>query len=431
MTRPNILYLHSHDTGRYIQPYGHAVPTPNLQRLAEQGVLFRRAFCANPTCSPSRAALLTGQSAHSCGMFGLINRGFQMEHLDRHIVRTLKAAGYFTALAGIQHVARENGEIGYDQVLGERRAGAERAVEFLDSKPRQPFFLSAGIFETHRTFPEEHPKDDPRWCLPPAPFPDAPETREDMARFKASARILDRKVGAVLGALERNNLADNTLVVCTTDHGIAFPRMKCNLTDGGIGVMLIMRGPGGFAGGKVVDGLVSHVDVFPTLCDAVGIERPAWLEGVSLLPLARGEADKVRDEVFAEVNYHASYEPMRCVRTDRHKYVRRYGDCRRTAAPNCDDSLTKTLWMLHGWHEAEQPEEALYDLMFDPCEANNLAADPQHTEVLDDLRTRLKAWQERTDDPILQGPIQAPPGAKVSPGRAVSPSEYKTHPQHL
>ena len=76
MPKPNILYIHSHDTGRYLQPYGHAIPTPNLQRLAEQGILFRRAYCAAPTCSPSRAALLTGQSPHSAGMLGLANRGF-------------------------------------------------------------------------------------------------------------------------------------------------------------------------------------------------------------------------------------------------------------------------------------------------------------------------------------------------------------------
>ena len=83
MTQPNILYLHSHDTGRYVQPYGHAIPTPNLQRLAEQGVLFRQNFCANPTCSPSRACLLTGQYAHSNGMIGLAHRGFSMPDGNR------------------------------------------------------------------------------------------------------------------------------------------------------------------------------------------------------------------------------------------------------------------------------------------------------------------------------------------------------------
>ena len=106
MSHPNILYIHSHDTGRYIQPFGHAMPTPNFQRLAEQGILFRQAFCANPTCSPSRAALLTGQWPHSCGMLGLAHRGFRLNDYSHHLVHTLKKAGYTTALSGFQHVGR-------------------------------------------------------------------------------------------------------------------------------------------------------------------------------------------------------------------------------------------------------------------------------------------------------------------------------------
>src|SRR5579884_4288160 len=104
--RPNILYMHSHDTGRYVQPYGYAIPTPNIQRLAEEGVLFRRAFCTAPTCSPSRASLLTGQYAHCCGMLGLVNRGFELAHPERHLAHTLRAAGYRTILMGVQHVVR-------------------------------------------------------------------------------------------------------------------------------------------------------------------------------------------------------------------------------------------------------------------------------------------------------------------------------------
>jgi len=106
-TRMNILYLHSHDTGRYIQPYGHFVETPNLQRLAEEGVLFRSAFSAAPTCSPSRAALLTGQSPHSCGMLGLAHRGFSLTDYRHHLLHSLREGGFRSVLAGIQHVATE------------------------------------------------------------------------------------------------------------------------------------------------------------------------------------------------------------------------------------------------------------------------------------------------------------------------------------
>ena len=90
MPKPNILYIHSHDSGRYLQPYGYDIPTPNLQRLAEQGVLFRRAYCAAPTCSPSRAALLTGQSPHNAGMLGLANRHFILSDFRQHIIHTLR-----------------------------------------------------------------------------------------------------------------------------------------------------------------------------------------------------------------------------------------------------------------------------------------------------------------------------------------------------
>ena len=97
---------------------------------------------------------------------------------------------------------------------------------------------------------------------------------------------------------KKNGLAENTLVICTTDHGLAFPRMKCHLSDHGIGIMLIVRGPGGFDGGQVVDGLVSQIDLFPTICELAGIEAPAWLQGNSMLPLVNSEAEDIRDAIF-------------------------------------------------------------------------------------------------------------------------------------
>src|SRR5262249_61964175 len=103
---------------------------------------------------------------------------------------------------------------------------------------------------------------------------------------------------------------EHTPLVSTTDHGLAFPTMKCNLTAHGMGFSLIMRGPGGFSGGKVCDAMVSHIDLFPTICDLLEIERPAWLQGKSMLPLVRGSAKEIRDEGFAEGRSHASYERM-------------------------------------------------------------------------------------------------------------------------
>ena len=427
MNRPNIIYLHSHDTGRYIQPYGFDVPTPNLQRLADEGVLFRQAFCAAPTCSPSRAALVTGQSAHSSGMTGLAHRGFSLRDYGEHWVHTLRGAGYYTALAGVQHVARKPEKIGYDELLESKgrnvRHVAPAAVEFLGREHDRPFFLAIGFTETHRAFPEPGPDEDPRFGRPPLPLPDTPEVREDMAAFKASARIYDGGVGAVLEGLAANGLADDTLVICTTDHGIAFPGMKCNLTDHGMGVMLLMRGPEVFGGGKVVDGLVSQIDIFPTLCELLEIEPPAWLQGKSLMPLIRGEADEVNEEIFGEVSYHAAYEPQRAVRTRRWKYIRRFLERETPVLPNCDDGPSKTVWMENGWGNRKVAAEQLYDLVFDPNEANNLAADAGHAEVLEEMRGRLRRWMERTEDPLLRGEVPAPRGARVNDADGGSPRD--------
>jgi N-sulfoglucosamine sulfohydrolase len=424
---PNILYIHSHDSGRYLQPYGHAVPTPNLQRLASEGVLFRRAFSCAPTCSPSRSALLTGQFAHQNGMIGLAHRGFSMNDYRKHILYTLRDAGYRSVLAGLQHIADKPERIGYDDLLQHRstRAAdvAPAAVGFLNSRPAKPFFLDVGFFETHREYPKPTAADDARYTQPPVPIPDTPATRADTAGFHASARLLDRGVGEVLDALERNGLADNTIVISTTDHGVAFPLMKCNLTDSGWGVSMILRGPGVLRGGKVCDAMISQVDLYPTLCETLQLKPPAWLEGKSFLPVLRGETPEINQEIFAEVNYHASYEPKRAVRTGRWKYIRRYGDRTTPVLPNCDDSPSKSLWLEHNWRQQTLPREQLYDLIFDPTEHRNLASEASSSKVLEEMRGRLDGWMNRTSDPLLKGPVPAPAGAKVNPVDGTSPQE--------
>jgi N-sulfoglucosamine sulfohydrolase len=116
-TPPNILYIHSHDTGRYVQPYGYQVPTPNIQLLADQGVLFRKAFCAAPTCSGSRASLLTGQYCHNNGMLGLAHRGWSLNDYGEHLIHPLRSAGYRSVLIGEQHISEDPAVIGYDEVI--------------------------------------------------------------------------------------------------------------------------------------------------------------------------------------------------------------------------------------------------------------------------------------------------------------------------
>jgi arylsulfatase A-like enzyme len=360
-------------------------------------------------------------------MLGLAHRGFALDDYKQHIVHTLREAGYESTLIGVQHVAAEPGVIGYDRVASVESSDARHvtpiAVDFLNNAPREPFFLAVGYSETHREFHTPGPSEDPRYCLPPHPLPDSIQTRQDMAAFKASARVLDDAIGDVLNTLKDNDLADSTLVICTTDHGIPFPGSKCNLTDHGIGVMLIMRGPGGFDGGQICDGMVSHIDLFPTICDLLKIDAPGWLQGKSMMPLIRGKVDETNTEVFAEVTFHAAYEPQRAIRTQRWKYIRRFDERSSPVLPNCDDGPSKDVWLQSGWANRPPAQEQLYDLAFDPNECHNLAGDPAMAEVLTEMRSRLERWMRATDDPLSRGPVSAPRGVRLNDPDGLSPNE--------
>lgn len=421
--RPNVLYIHSHDTGRHVQPYGYPVETPSLQRLAEEGMLFRQAFAAASSCSASRASLLTGTAAHTNGMLGLAHRGWSLHDYRWHVVHTLRAAGYATALVGEQHVSKRPEELGYDHVLETRSASAgdvaSAAVAGLRTIVR-PFFLSVGFRETHRPFA---PPDagDTRYVRPPPNLPDTPETRADFAAFRASALSLDRGMGTVFAALDAEELTETTLVICTTDHGIPFPGWKSTLSDRGLGVLLVLRGPR-FPAGVVSDALVSQIDLFPTVCDVLELEPPPRVQGRSLLPLASG-ADEVRDAVFGEGTYHAAYEPQRTVRTRGWRYVRRYGERLLPVPANTDDGPSKDVWVRAGGLEHPLDREQLYDVTLDPEELVNRIDDPACAKILSDLRARLERWMQETDDPLLAGPVEPPPGAEYNLPDQLSASE--------
>lgn len=131
----------------------------------------------------------------------------------------------------------------------------------------------------------------------------------------------------------------------------------------------------------------------------------------------------MREELFAEVTYHAAYEPKRAVRTQRYKYIRRFEDRDSPVLPNCDDSPSKEVWMEHGWQQQAPEIERLFDLVFDPNETHNLAHDLEMANVLADMRGRLDRWMHETDDPLLRGPVPAPPGARANDPDGISPRE--------
>jgi N-sulfoglucosamine sulfohydrolase len=180
----------------------------------------------------------------------------------------------------------------------------------------------------------------------------------------------------------------------------------------------------------VIDAMVSHIDIFPTICAYLGLEQPSWLQGRSILPLLESRADggmekmvtmEINEEIYAEVTYHAAYEPKRAVRTTRWKYIRNWDERRRPVLPNCDKSLSKELWLKNDWAERRIPEEELYDLLYDPLERNNLAADPGFEGVLADMRRRLKAWMEKTNDPLLAGQVPLPEGCRINDPDGIHP----------
>ncbi len=435
---PNVIFMHSHNTGRFVQPYGHAVPAPNLQRLAREGVLFRNAFSTAPTCSPSRASFLTGMYPHRCGMLGLAHRGFAMHDYAVHIVNTLRRHGYRTILAGVEHTAPDPTSVGYDETLSTLDTNypalldtpdpVEAVTSFLARPHDWPFFISLGLNATHRPFPAadpaNHPAEDPRYCQPPPTLPDTPEIRADMADFKAAVREMDDAYGEVLDAIDRNGLAESTLVCCFTDHGLQFPRHMCNLLDNGIGVYLVLRGPGGFTGGRVVEQLVSLLDLAPTIYDVTGIEIPPYVQGASLCSLISAASTPIHTEIFAESNYHAAYEPMRCIRTSRYKYIRRFDHRESLVLPNVDDDVIKRFLLDKGWQRLSRDQELLYDLVFDPLETNNQAGNPVLADVLADLRQRLDSWMQRTNDPLAIGEqVPAPAGAYANNPDDASPND--------
>lgn len=429
----NLIYLHCHDAGRYLSPYGATVRTPHLDRFAEGALRFDEAHCAAPTCSPSRVAMLTGLYPHQAGMLGLAHRGFSMKDEARHLVPRLHRHGYETVLGGIQHEWSFSARLPYETVLPREGPGGvadpgndlyvagEVARYLRQRRDTRPLFLSCGFYFPHRAFPEPEPARLPNLLTLPRGLPDVPEVRRDFAGYATAVSYMDEALGVVLAALEQTGLGKDALIVFTTDHGIAFPGMKCRLTASGTGVALLVKAPDLASPGGALRDLVSQIDLYPTFGDYAGLE-PVAGEGRSLRPLLRGESRLPASEVYSEVTYHAAYEPMRAVRTVDHLYIRRFDLAHHPALANIDRGPAK-VWMHASGHlGAALPEEELYDLRADPEETGNLAQEPAQAALLNDCRSRLLAWMERTDDPLRLGPVAAPAGAFVTPPAALHAS---------
>ena len=411
----NFIYIHTHDSGREMQPYGAAANNPSLMRLAKDSIMFRNAHCVAPTCSPSRAAMLTGMTAHNSGMYGLAHRGFSLNDYSKHIGNYLRTQGYYTALIGVQHEAKDPAVIGYNEthadhvfkgkppIVSDARS-LEIATDFLKERKdnQTPFFLSFGLRSTHRKFMETDDSMDGFVRLP-YPLADNKQNRHDYCEYLKTLDIVDHCVGSILDTLESLDMLEDTAIMFTTDHGIAFPQMKGNLFDGGTGVALMFRLP--HKKPQVSDALVSHLDVFPTVCDILGAEKPNWLQGNSLMPIINGESDEINDYIFTETTYHATYEPSRAVRTKDAKLIRFYEDDRKIRFANIDASACKDTFLTSPLPHLQRSREMLFDLIADPSERINLIDVPEYRETYNRLSALLDHQMEATDDPLLNGPL--------------------------
>lgn len=415
----NVLMITCHDIGRHLGCYGvKTVNTKNLDRLAADGIRFANFFAADCVCSPSRGSILTGRYPQSNGLMGLTHQpwGWSFKDGERHLAAILKDAGYETTLAGLQHVTSDDPKsLGYDNVLSKDRK-AEETVEaargFLKNakKADRPFFLKVGFFEVHRPFTVG--KDEEKGVFVPHYLKDTPANREDLAMFQGTIKFFDTCVGKILDGLRQSLVADNTLVVFTSEHGIPYPGAKWCLYDPGIETPLIMYHPDSrLSGGKAYDQLMSNVDFLPTLLDILGVDIPENVQGLSFKEVIEGKRiESPRNEIFAQRTSHALRDnTSRTIRTRRYKLIRYFEPGRLIEFPidtvpqrvAAHTERPKRKW-------GARPVVQLFDLKNDPHERNNLAQSPEYAKIVRDLSNRLWRWMEEVGDPILKGPLVTP-----------------------
>ncbi|NQU44519.1 sulfatase [bacterium] len=426
MTQPNLVIITCHDLGDFIHPYGVPVTTPHFDRLAAEGIVFENHFSTGTVCSPSRGSIVTGCYPHTHGLMGLTHRGWELDMANSPpLPKLLTEAGYSPQLFGFQHEAMDWRTLGYennhsDSCLCEKVA--DSFCEWLNTrKDDGPFFASLGFFETHRLdLQPSHFRRDAYESVPgdqvevPAWLPDIETIRQDLADFYGMIQFVDAQIGRIFEALERKGIAEDTLVVFTTDHGASFIHGKATLYDGGTKVACLMRYPNVIPGGTRLAGLTSHVDLLPTIFDLLQLPASAIVQGRNVAGAVRGEGDTGREYVFAERNYTTSFDPARMARSGRYKYIRK-------GLQTCvfdflipEVELSTWDWRrtreVRAFYDSTRTTEELYDLQADPGELSNLAMDKAHTDVLDHMRRALDDHLRDTDDPFqnLQIPILMP-----------------------
>jgi uncharacterized sulfatase len=417
---PHVVFFIADDLGwADCSPHGGKdVPTPNMARLAADGVTFTHAFVASPSCAPSRAALLTGLDPMRNG--AMLNHARPRAGVKKWPAY-FRQLGYETAAVGkVAHYAQVT-EYGFDHASHfkyHEDTCVQAAVKWLEArKPGKPLCLLVGTNWPHVPWPKESPLDRGKIGLPPTQV-DTKETREARARYLAAVASADRDLGLVYGAA-RKHLGKNVLFLFSSDHGSQFPFGKWNGYDAGIRTPLIAAWPGRIKPGTTAKAMVSWIDILPTCLEAAGGKAPESIGGRSFLAVLTGRKDSHRDKVFVTHSGDGDMNryPLRAVRTREWKYVRNLdpgaehhthvdkaaaGDGRAyfdswAAKAKTDPSAAATVRRYH-----TRPAEELYDLAADPWELKNLAAEPKHADRLKAMRADLDAWMKAQGDEGLK-----------------------------
>ena len=417
MKRPNILMITCHDLGRHLGCYGvESVQSGNLDRLASRGVRFANFYASSSVCSPARGSLHTGRYPQSNGLLGLTHSPWwwKLNDTERHTAEILKDIGYETHLIGFNHVGDAK-RLGYEHIpptecQAPQIVKAARDLIRVAAEQERPFFAKVGFPEVHRVF--THGSDTAKGVFVPPWLQDTQDMRDDLAAFQATIKYFDERVGEILDALESSDVAENTLVIMTSDHGIPYPGAKWSVRKAGIEVPLILYRPGSvFSGGKVIQEVMSNVDVLPTILDYLDAEIPGNMQGYSFMPVLHGETSSPpRTEAFAQYTPEMKRDNVsRCVITDRYHLIRYFSAGRLVEYPVDVHPQTfafhqqrcKTKW-------GARPFVQMFDLERDPYELNDIGSEPENAAVVTELTGHLLAWMEDVNDPLLEGPLRTP-----------------------
>jgi len=396
--------------------YGHPhIRTPNIDRLAAQGMRFDNAYLVCSQCSPSRCSVLSGRYPH--------NHGAPELHMalpadQPMFARELKNAGYWCVQAGKWHMGND-AKKAFHKVWEGRDGGPgkeERWVQCLRERPMdRPFFAWFASTDAHRTWQPDagakpHTRED---VVVPPYLVDTPETRDDLRQYYDEIQRYDRYIGLCVEELERQGVLDQTLILVMADNGRPFPRCKTRLFDSGLKTPFVVHYPEVMKLGQVCKSLVSSIDIAPTFLELAGLPVPSAVQGISFVPLLQDPDATVRRHVFGEHNWHDFTAHERMCRGGDFLYIKNNRPDLPASQPGLAmaqggayQSLKRglaaqslTVPQMETFIEPH-PAEELYDVTKDYHQLTNLAGNPEHAETLRRMRQLLNTWAEQTGDTV-------------------------------